>query len=638
VDRSDKALLLLLAAALVAAAALAAGRARIERANRAVEIIIDADDARQLAMANGSALPEVLTELADAGASAVAVREMTIGDLTESGRITAVSAAGRTALVAHDPQLGAMLGAAIAARLPHASVDTAGPSAVITVGLDLDQLADVPVILRPEDIRAGRAAGLRLVARLRSFPAASDQAIEVAAAEAEAAGARLIICDKEEVLGQDGLLEETAAALERHDLLFGFVELAGQMGAAQIARRLADRLVRVHSISESDMLAMVPAVAVPRYARAVRERNVRACYLRLILRSRRDPVEHNVGYVRELTGRLMGEGFSVGAPAPFSGPRGWPSPWLRALVAAGVPVALVILVRRVAPLSAIAAWVLLGVAAGSGLAVGLSRPSLAVELGGLAAASILPSLGLVVALQAARGIGARVSTGETVRTAVGGLALASSASLAGALLVVGLYADVSAVAGVRVFAGVKLSLVLPLVLILLVVVVDAPGRCRTLGHWWTRTHLRLAQFLGGGVTRLQFVAALAALAALLFVLSRSGNQPFVTPSSLELKLRQLLESVLVIRPRSKEFLLGHPALMLAVALSLRGRRLWLPFVAVLAGVGQTSLVNTFSHFHTPLHVSVLRTGHGLWLGALLGVAVVLAWRLLLARSPQHRGP
>jgi hypothetical protein len=134
---------------------------------------------------------------------------------------------------------------------------------------------------------------------------------------------------------------------------------------------------------------------------------------------------------------------------------------------------------------------------------------------------------------------------------------------------------------------------------------------------------------------LEILLALAALSGLLFVVTRSGNQPLVVPSALELKARALLESALIIRPRTKEFLVGHPALMLAVALSLRGRRTWLPLIAVAAGFGQASLLNTFCHFHTPLHVSFLRAGNGLWLGALLGVIAIAVWRGLLGRAALH---
>jgi len=84
---------------------------------------------------------------------------------------------------------------------------------------------------------------------------------------------------------------------------------------------------------------------------------------------------------------------------------------------------------------------------------------------------------------------------------------------------------------------------------------------------------------------------------------------------------------MAVRPRTKEFLIGHPALFVGIALLLTRRRGWgLPLV-VLGVLGQVSLLNTFCHIHTPLNVSILRAVNGLVLGLLLGIA---AW-LLFAR-------
>ncbi len=131
---------------------------------------------------------------------------------------------------------------------------------------------------------------------------------------------------------------------------------------------------------------------------------------------------------------------------------------------------------------------------------------------------------------------------------------------------------------------------------------------------------------------------LALLAGLAFALTRTGNQPVVAPSAAEIQARGLLESLLVVRPRTKELMLGHPALMLAVALALRDRRTWLPLAAILAGVGQVSLLNTFCHLHTPLAISFLRTGHGLWTGALVGLIAILVWRLAFDRPRREAAP
>ncbi len=636
-DRASKASVILLLAALVAAGALAWDRARIERANRTVEIIVDADDVRQLAAAAGTTPAALLGRLRKAGATALAVHEVTLGELLESGRLLAAAAPGQTRLLVPDPELAVVLPPALSARLPHLQCESAQVPLTFILNSDPEQLADVPVILRPEDLRAARAAGLRVVARLRNFPAASPQAIRAAVAEAQAAGARLVVFDKEEVLGYDGLLDETAAALRRHGLQFGFVEMAGQRGDEALARRLSTRLVHVHSISDLDMLTMTREIAVPRFARAVRERNVRACYVRLLLRPQQDPAAANESYLSATAQTLRRQGFQVGPAAPLPHPQGWPPRWPRVLVALGLPAAVLLLVRRFVPLAPRAAWLLLLALTALGLVIGLAWPAMVVPLGGLAAACVFPTLGLVSVLQAARGRASRPGTAELAGLALGSLVAASVVSVAGGMLIVGLYSRLAYLAGVERFAGVKLSYLAPLFLVLAAVVADLPGTSEPLSAWWTRVRMRVAAFLGRPVVVIEALAVLAVLGGIAFALTRSGNESLVAPSAGEIKLRNLLESLLMVRPRTKEFLVGYPALMLAVALSLRGRRTWLPLVALLAGVGQASVLNTFCHLHTPLHISLLRVGHGLWLGALVGLVVILVWRMSFDRLPPQAG-
>ncbi|UCC69251.1 MAG: hypothetical protein JSV79_04875 [Armatimonadota bacterium] len=635
-DRSDRVLFLVVVAAVTAAVILAVGRARIEQGNRTVDIIVDGDDARQVALAAGAPLPEVLARLRDAGAGALAVREVTIGELARAGRVDAISGLGQTGLLAPDTSLGPVLGAAVKARLPHAEVRTAAIG--IAVGAPMEQLEGVPVLLRPEDLRAARDAKLRVVARLLNFPAVSAEAIAAAAAEAQAAGARLVVFGEEEVLGYDGLLRETAEAFRRHALLYGFVEMAGQQGDTSLARRLSDRLVRVHSISDSDMLTISPEVAAARYARAARERNIRACYVRLMVRGSRDPAATNASYVRGIANALRRDGFEIGPPAPLSAPTDWPPRLLRIVVALGLPAGLVLLVRRFVPVSAGWAWLMLAIVIAGGAGLRAAAPGVMVAVGGLAAAVVFPSLGLVWVLQAARGSGARSSLSRVIGGGLWGLISASAASAAGAMMIVGLYSRVPYLSGIYLFTGVKAAYLAPLALIAAAIIADVPGRVEPLLLWWTRLRLRLGDFFSRPVLVIEALAVVAALVAIAFALSRTGNQPVVAPSGTEIKLRGALESLLAVRPRTKELLLGHPALMAAVALALRNRRTWLPLAAVLAGVGQVSLVNTYCHLHTPLAISLVRTGLGLWIGALVGVVVVVVWRLIFDPPPREAGP
>jgi hypothetical protein len=52
-------------------------------------------------------------------------------------------------------------------------------------------------------------------------------------------------------------------------------------------------------------------------------------------------------------------------------------------------------------------------------------------------------------------------------------------------------------------------------------------------------------------------------------------------------------------------------------------------VLLIAIIGQVSLVNTYAHIHTPLIISLIRTLHGLWIGIIIGVIVIICLNYLL---------
>jgi hypothetical protein len=128
------------------------------------------------------------------------------------------------------------------------------------------------------------------------------------------------------------------------------------------------------------------------------------------------------------------------------------------------------------------------------------------------------------------------------------------------------------------------------------------------------------------VTILQLVAGIVVLGAGYLVLVRSGNQSDIAPSSFELALRAHLTTLLQVRPRFKEFLVGFPALMLAAALVPSDRARWGWLFALAIGVGLGDVVDTFSHLHTALAVSALRLVNGAVIGAVTGAVAIIAYR------------
>lgn len=109
----------------------------------------------------------------------------------------------------------------------------------------------------------------------------------------------------------------------------------------------------------------------------------------------------------------------------------------------------------------------------------------------------------------------------------------------------------------------------------------------------------------------------------LYYLSRTGNEG--QASSLEMMLRNTLETTFGVRPRFKEFALAHPLLLLGLFLSLRYRAAWV--LVVVGSIGQLSMVDTFAHIHTPLQISLIRDLLGLCIGAAIGCVLIAVWQL-----------
>src|SRR5690606_27863955 len=106
-----------------------------------------------------------------------------------------------------------------------------------------------------------------------------------------------------------------------------------------------------------------------------------------------------------------------------------------------------------------------------------------------------------------------------------------------------------------------------------------------------------------------------------YYISRTGNSGQV--SSFEMIIRRWLESTTGVRPRFKEFTLGHPPLLLGLFLALRYRASWL--LIIIGTLGQLTMVSTFTHLHSPLIISIIRTALGLGLGLIIGLILIGIW-------------
>jgi hypothetical protein len=303
--------------------------------------------------------------------------------------------------------------------------------------------------------------------------------------------------------------------------------------------------------------------------------------------------------VSGLRSALERDGFQV---APLTPPEAGyrPHPGLRAAAAVGILAGLALLATAFPPL-----WGALVAAAVVGLgllAAGFSWAALA-----LVAALVFPTLGFAL-----------------LPWRPWSLLGATGLSLLGAALLAAVGSDRASMLALEPFAGVGATLVVPPALLVAVVLL----RQRSAAAW--------VRVVWSHRPRLGEVAlALLVLAAVGLVVVRRGNFPVIGASEVELALRSALNEWFV-RPRFKE-LLGHPLALLGL---WQVRWPWWARAGLLVAgvVAQASVLNSFSHYHTPLLVSLQRSAIALVLAIVVGLVLIATARLTERLVRRWLGP
>lgn len=423
-----------------------------------------------------------------------------------------------------------------------------------------------------------------------------------------------------QVLGYPDHLRDTAEAFKRTHLRFGAIEwydrLQEQKGTTELARLIPGQTTRVQAISKAELDKLDPETVVGRYLLGVRERNIRVIYLRPYshLWQNRSIEATNVELVSRIASGLRARGFTLGTATPVPAFR--VNPLVILLASLAVPAIFLLILDALGIASrglAIAVFLLDLLAVGAGYA--LHHDMAARKLIALCGALLFPVAAALAIAPAFRGRLGPSPLREGLRALVVAVALA----LAGGLVVVGLISTPLTMEEIDRFTGVKAILVVPPLAILGL-------------YWFTPVFGgRLddtRRALGSPVRVIQLLAlGILAVAAFLLV-TRSGNQSDITPSAFEMALRSNLTAILSVRPRFKEFLIGFPCLMLLPSLIPADRRAWGWLFALAVGVGLADVVDTFSHLHTPLTVSIVRVILGVVIGAVIGALAILAYRRL----------
>lgn len=602
-------------------------RFSLERSNRGVEIIIDSDDFQSLAYQEGISFYELLRDLKSAGVTTISIPVMTWQDLESRNYVGIFSyrEIGRLIISGNtDPLISAL----------YRQGNPLETYIILRPGIDVSNSINVlrqligygkislfrynsnqayivrtsPSTLRglptcnidSSLIEAVRSLGYKIVFRpLNSLYIKSEvisKVLDTIIPYKDITTA--ILFQGTEVLGYPDYLEDTVNYLKEKNLNIALVEFSNQKGMDVLTRRLSGKTVRLHSILPGEVYKLKSNDVLERVVRAVRERNIRLIYLRPIFTftEKTSIVEGNLQVVSSIKSKLEEGGFKVERASilePWTGFR-------PASISMGIGIAIVILLAgsNLLPYSTLLLLALISIL--GGVVTTIFPFTLFRKLLALGVASVFPILPIWLVLYSDKN--------EKILFKVIKIALIG---LMGGVLVGGGLSSTDFMLQINQFMGVKIAHIVPFILLFILL--------------FLKERDSINRILTYPLNVLSFSIILLLVGGAIFYIIRTGNISSEAVWGFELKMRSTLEQLMLIRPRTQEFLIGYPAIFLTIEFLKTKRELGivLSFTSLITPI---SIINSFCHIHTPITLTIFRTLNGFILGCIVGYLVLLIVR------------
>lgn len=498
----------------------------------------------------------------------------------------------------------------------------------------------VPLGIFKETVKTAASRDFYLVLRPANIPHASKEFIDTFFEAMDSSDkVSAVLFQGKEALGYKEHLDYVSNQLNQRHVPLVLIEAQNQLGfepqagLLDLAKKSNYDLVRLYAMSKDELIKINQKEASSRFYISDIERNIRMNLFPSykFAADGKSLSETNASYIQGVTQRLENHGFTVGKAsvmAPY-----FPSSALRSLAMMGALSLVVTTLLLLLP--GLKKWSyyieVLGLVGTQGL-YWVLHMNLVLQLLALGAAVCTPvvvvTLFLNYCVKRKDMAFSEIGWGKLFLESVAILWGAGILSLMGAAFVSGLLGDIRYFLEMEIFRGVKATFVLPLVLISVVYIQKFPFFGKTVSS--DKDFVSFVKKFCHIQIKLGLLVGLGLLAIVGFVfIGRSGNNGAPVPQ-FEIALRRFLEDMMYARPREKEFLFGHPAVLVSLAAFYRKwPQILHYFLIVAVTIGQGSMVETFAHMRSPFILSFIRGLDGLAAGTLSMVGALLAVMILV---------
>lgn len=596
-----------------------------EQSNDSYEIVIPFDEIQTADKNSDLTMDEILSSLKEAGLTTVSLEPLTLKEMEKQNLITVYKENDLAAQLLFTPYKDA--------------VDVTKSGSYIRVPENESYRKLIMDSVEPEEVQIGEEAFYFLPTSNHNFdlktPIGYDQpamdviskhglgyVFKVENADNEVANDKLVnqllalkdgssgrlLGQGDEAIGfgqEDG--HQLVEKLSDAGYYFYTIESNPLKGESKIAQMTDYNMIRLHSININRQTKLKLNESIDRTTRAVKERNIRSIFYHIkTTGNAKENVEQTIDYLNGVHD-AMPDHFQPGEPKLFD------KVAVPAWVTAAVLLAGILFTYIV---SELVKWMPLRFAAAGFMTV------LAIAYFILKSTLFLQAFALIIAVLAPTYAVIKSAQGSTKMYKILVQYLKAVAiSLIGIVIVIGLLNGNAFMTGFATFKGVKLVYLIPIMGILLFTLIEI----NRLADQNIKKSLSNTVTLLNKELKYWHVLLLIVVAGIgLFYISRTGNSGSV--SDLELAFRQWLENTLYVRPRTKEFLIGFPFFVLALYVMGINRK-WGSILLVPGVIGFLSIVNTFTHLHIPVAVSVLRTLYSVSLGFVIGLVFILIFKV-----------